>query len=367
MGPIFTRSREAVLTVRYLPIAREHIERCRELSRAAQALIRRRLAGARDRFTIDHLTAFDNDVVTLSLTLRAVQVSCVRAMTTLASVRAVSNYMASYIAVLSTYSAKTDAWYDLIEVGQISGAVFNQFEDFDIMVPLQQIIVLTNLISNPYHLRPFGVPLQPLAAIMQRAVQFEILESEVAGSKEQPTSFEVTAQVGGRLGDMKERLGIYNFDKMHNGAAAYTNGKYIVFYGGDKSGWQWVTGYNQWAGWGLDINEIPDAQSFITHAKFQLASDVVEFYPTFEVTAQVGGNLGDGPARIGMHKFDKMYNGAAAYTNGQYIVFYGGARDGWQWVTGFNQWAGNGPALSAIDDAQGFVTSKQFQLGTDEV
>ena len=85
------------------------------------------------------------------------------------------------------------------------------------------------------------------------------------------------------------------------------------------------------------------------------------------MTAQVGGNLGDGPARLGVYEFDKMYNGAAAYTNGQYIVFYGGARDGWQWVTGFNQWAGNGPALSAIDDAQGFVTSKQFQLGTDEV
>eukprot|EP00984_Skeletonema_dohrnii_P024029 scaffold13135_cov110-Skeletonema_dohrnii-CCMP3373.AAC.1 len=100
---------------------------------------------------------------------------------------------------------------------------------------------------------------------------------------------------------------------------------------------------------------------------FQLGTDEVKDYPTFEVTAQVGGKLGDGPARLGMYKFDKMWNGAAAYTNGKYIVFYGGARDGWQWNQGYNFWAGFGPALSEIADAQGFIKSKQFQLGTDEV
>jgi hypothetical protein len=62
--------------------------------------------------------------------------------------------------------------------------------------------------------------------------------------------------------------------------------------------------------------------------------------------------------------FDRMYNGVAAYTDGKYIVFYGGDKDGWQWVDSYNAWAGNGPALSAIIDAQCFIKSEQFQLGT---
>jgi len=35
---------------------------------------------------------------------------------------------------------------------------------------------------------------------------------------------------------MEGRLGVYTFDKMWNGAAAYTNGQYFVFYGGDNDG-----------------------------------------------------------------------------------------------------------------------------------
>ena len=89
---------------------------------------------------------------------------------------------------------------------------------------------------------------------------------------------------------------------------------------------------------------------------------VDEEYPPFTITAQVGGNLGNAAARLGEYTFDKMWNGAAAYTNGQYIVFYGGSNDGWQWVTGYNRWAGNGPSLTDVADAQAFVTYMQFQL-----
>jgi len=85
--------------------------------------------------------------------------------------------------------------------------------------------------------------------------------------------------------------------------------------------------------------------------------------PPFEVTAQVGGNLGSGPARLGEYTFDKMWNGAAAYTNGNYILFYDGADDGWQWVTGYNSWAGDGPLLSDVPNAQAYVEYNQFQLG----
>ena len=91
----------------------------------------------------------------------------------------------------------------------------------------------------------------------------------------------------------------------------------------------------------------------------------VDEHTPFTVTAQVGGNLGDAAARLGDYTFDKMWNGAAAYTNGQYIIFYGGSNSGWQWVTGYNQWAGNGPSLNDVADAQAFVTYMQFQLSTD--
>ena len=107
---------------------------------------------------------------------------------------------------------------------------------------------------------------------------------------------------------------------------------------------------------------VPNAQAFIKSEQFQLGSDEVKDYPSFEVTAQVGGNLGNGAARLGEYKFDKMYNGAAAYTNGNYIVFYDGDSDGWQWVQGYNQWAGDGPVLTVVPDAQAFIKSKQFQL-----
>jgi len=94
---------------------------------------------------------------------------------------------------------------------------------------------------------------------------------------------------------------VCKFDKMYNGAAAYTNGTYIVFYGGDKSGWQWVASYNAWAGNGPALSAIDDAQGFINSEQFQLASNDVKEFPSFEVTAQVGGNLGDGPARLGIY------------------------------------------------------------------
>ncbi len=85
----------------------------------------------------------------------------------------------------------------------------------------------------------------------------------------------------------------------------------------------------------------------------------------FTVTAQVGGNLRDAAARLGEYAFDKMWNGVEAYTNGQYIVFYGGSIEGWQWVRGYNQWTGNGPSLNEVVDAKYFITHMQFQVSTD--
>ena len=35
-------------------------------------------------------------------------------------------------------------------------------------------------------------------------------------------------------------------------------------------------------------------------------------------------------------------------------------------MTSYNSWAGNGPALSAIDDTQVFIKSKNFQLASDK-
>ena len=57
----------------------------------------------------------------------------------------------------------------------------------------------------------------------------------------------------------------------------------------------------------------------------------------FTGTAQVGENLSDVTARLGEYTFDKMWNAAAAYTNGNYILFYCGSIEGWQWVRGYNQ------------------------------
>ena len=183
-------------------------------------------------------------------------------------------------------------------------------------------------------------------------------------TKSPPVSFEVTAgDAGGDAGgDGAARLGMYTFDKMYNGALAYTNGKYTVFYGGDEMGWQWSIGYNQ-AGNGPALSAIHDAQTFIKSFKFELV------YPSFQVTARaVGGTLGGGAPRLGWYKFDKMYNGAAAYDNGSYYVFYNSGKSytgdelGWQWVQRYNHVAGYGPVLSAVHDAQGCIRYKQFYI-----
>jgi hypothetical protein len=94
---------------------------------------------------------------------------------------------------------------------------------------------------------------------------------------------------------------------------------------------------------------------------------LVPDFPSFKLTAQIGGNLGSGAERLGVYEFDKLYNGAAAYKNGNFFVFYGGDTSGWQWVGDYNQWAGNGPALSSVPTAQDFMKYMQFQLETDEV
>jgi hypothetical protein len=88
----------------------------------------------------------------------------------------------------------------------------------------------------------------------------------------------------------------------------------------------------------------------------------VSTYPSFEVTAKIGGNLGSVDARLGVYEFDKLYNGVAAYTNGNYTIFYGGDNDGWQWVQAYNQWAGDGPLLASVPTAQDFVEHMQFSL-----
>jgi len=67
----------------------------------------------------------------------------------------------------------------------------------------------------------------------------------------------------------------------------------------------------------------------------------VKNYPPFSVTASVGGNPGKMSARLGEYTFDKIWNNAAAYANGNYILFYGGQRDGWQWVQLYSYWAAN--------------------------
>jgi hypothetical protein len=102
---------------------------------------------------------------------------------------------------------------------------------------------------------------------------------------------------------------------------------------------------------------VPSVHSHGTNVQY-----VVPTFPSFEVTAQIGGSLGGGTERLGVYEFDKVHNGAAAYKNSHYIVFYGGDRDGWQWVGGYYWLAGNGPAIASVPTAQKFVKYMQFQL-----
>jgi hypothetical protein len=85
-------------------------------------------------------------------------------------------------------------------------------------------------------------------------------------------------------------------------------------------------------------------------------------YPSFEVTAQIGGNLAGADARIGFYQFDKLYNGVAAYTNSHYFIYYFGNDYGWQWTPQYDGWAGNGPQLDLVPTAQDFVEHSQFLL-----
>ena len=80
----------------------------------------------------------------------------------------------------------------------------------------------------------------------------------------------------------------------------------------------------------------------------------------FEVYAQIGGNLGSVSDRIGKYTYDRQFNGAGAYTNGKFFIFYGGDKEGWQWVSGYGSWAGNGPLLSTVSTAREFVEYQEF-------
>jgi hypothetical protein len=181
--------------------------------------------------------------------------------------------------------------------------------------------------------------------------------------------FEVVAKVGGNLGDEAGRKGKYVFDKMFNGAPAMSNGKYIIFFSGPGDGWQWTSSYGAWAGDGPSLTDVTKAEEYVHYAQFQLASDVVAAVEDIEVTARTGGNLGDEANRIGLYKFDKMYNGAPAMknVNNKYIIFYGGPGDGWQWVGAYNQWAGDGPSLNTHPTVADFVHFWQFALASDFV
>ena len=75
-------------------------------------------------------------------------------------------------------------------------------------------------------------------------------------------------RIGGRLGDEAGRIGEYTYDKEKNGASAFTNGKYVIFYGGDRNGWQWVPGYNHWAGYGPKLSNISTAREFVEYEQF---------------------------------------------------------------------------------------------------
>jgi hypothetical protein len=85
--------------------------------------------------------------------------------------------------------------------------------------------------------------------------------------------FEVTAQIRGNLGGGAEQLGVYEFDKVYNGASAFKNSNCIVFYSGNSGGWQWVGAYNQWAGDGPLITLVPTAQEFVKSMQFQKGTD----------------------------------------------------------------------------------------------
>ena len=76
--------------------------------------------------------------------------------------------------------------------------------------------------------------------------------------------------------------------------------------------------------------------------------DVVKDYPPFTITNKVGDNHNNVPTRLGEYTFNKIWNGAAAFTNGNYIILYGGTGYGWQWATDESQLAANGPALSEV-------------------
>ena len=146
---------------------------------------------------------------------------------------------------------------------------------------------------------------------------------------------------------------------MHDGEYGFSrNGEKTIDCHGHACGQR--AGLSYWDMWEIFLYYYSDRYFFVNGRLSTLPSPKVT--TSFEVTAQVGGNLGNGAARLGEYKFDKMYNGAAAYTNGNYIVFYDGDNDGWQWVQGYNQWAGDGPVLTAVPDAQAFIKSKQFQL-----
>ena len=67
-------------------------------------------------------------------------------------------------------------------------------------------------------------------------------------------------------------------------------------------------------------------------------------------------------------RLNKMWNGVLAYKNGNnYILHYGGDDVGWQWVPGYDHWAGDGPTLSDVPDAQAFVRTMHFKIAGDEV
>jgi hypothetical protein len=60
-------------------------------------------------------------------------------------------------------------------------------------------------------------------------------------------------------------------------------------------------------------------------------------------------------SQIGLYTFQQTLNGAAVFSNGFYLIFFGGTVDGWQWVPSYGDFGGKGPMLSTVTSARDFV------------
>lgn len=110
---------------------------------------------------------------------------------------------------------------------------------------------------------------------MKKILQEEETQEEIEEDEKDELikGFVVTKQKkGSRLGDVKNRIGNYKFEKEYNKVLAFTNGKYKIFYGSGNDGWQWVRKFNQWAGDGPSIDKIKTAKDFANFKGFVVES-----------------------------------------------------------------------------------------------